>query len=287
MRYLLISVNFRTFYILILLWITFAMNAYSANPEQCQSKVFSDLQDSQALPIIIGEASSDDNKFLYCEYHYSLQGNQRRVDYRDIEQRLIATKTVDFSISEWAPNILQDDFRHGEKVVVTRKDSTDTQSSKVFLAQYRRGVASDTTQDEDSEPVTLREKEFVLDDESVVVDAGFDNAIRDRWQIIMNGSTAQFLFLAPASLRTIQLNVDKHNEVTHCITGSVEYIPYNNSGYVCLMVKPSNKLLSWFVSSIRLLYDKDSQRLIYFSGASNVTTDRGKGQSVQITYRYY
>ena len=117
-------------------------------------------------------------------------------------------------------------------------------------------------------------------EDNLVVDAGFDKAIRSQWDGLSRGEKRRFSFAAPPNLRTFTLVVQKVNQ-TDCLGQS-----YNANEQVCLLVKSSSTFLNWFIKPIVLIYDRNSQRLMRFVGGVNITNDKGKSQRAEINYHY-
>ncbi len=234
---------------------------------------------------IVGEAVSiKTGEFLYCEYHYlsgepytvegvpvSLQGYQTstaEVYYMDAEQQLIARKKVDYSLNPFSPNIEQEDFRHQEWVKVER----DLQANEL-LVQYRRA---------NQESI----KQKAIAGSELVVDAGFNNAIRSRWQEMADTGSAVFTFVASAQLRTVSLKVAS-KKLSSCFAKADIPDFYQDGDHVCYKVSSNNALVNLFIKPIYLVYKEDSRRLSIFRGAVNISTDAGKGQQAIIEYQYY
>ncbi len=236
------------------------------------SSVYGDACVNSASAAVVGLASSDGGReFLYCEYHYR-EGDKVRVEYYDRDQTLIALKQVDYSQSSLAPAIYQDDYRHAEKVRVQHLQDTNTDQRYLFM-QYQGA-----NQEELSEKPTSN-------DGSLIVDAGFDNAIRFYWDEIAENSSATLNFVAPARLRTIELKVRK-KPLSRCAK-EARLEEYNESEHICYVVRPLNGLVSLFVKPIKLIYERETKRLLLFRGNSNITDEQGMGQQVAIDYRYY
>ena len=229
---------------------------------------------------IIGVAThAKTGVFLYCEYHV-IEKNTSQVIYTDKTQSPIAIKTVDYSMSLLAPNILQHDYRHSEMVSVTRQESLDKQSVDTLLLEYKGKNSNNIL------------KKIINDRPDLVVDAGFDNAIRYYWDALSTKKKVSLKFVVPAKSRTITLLV-KQTKLSRCrlptvrdVGDDLERNVDDDERYFCYVVKPKSTLLGWFVKPIILLYARDTQRLMYFSGSSNVSTAAGKGQMVNIDYRY-
>ena len=123
-----------------------------------------------------------------------------------------------------------------------------------------------------------RRDEFVRlnssSDPRVVVDAGFDNFVRSRWDTLAGGGSVEFPFLVvgredPLNMRAV------NSDDADCIAGEL-----------CLRVELESWLLRMVVAPVRLTYDRDSRRLLRFRGISNIRSPSGKTQQVDIRYSY-
>jgi hypothetical protein len=262
----------------------FSLNAFAMTADYCPAK---------AGASIIGVATQADNGgFLYCEYHY-LQDKQStvmesvqsmgdaviaKVEYRDGTGQLLATKQVDFSIDRLAPNIKQIDNRHGEKVLIQRNKSPN--KTDVIAITYQP-------------PKTQDVKAFALDaNKNIVADAGFDNAVRAYWDDIIAKQKVIIEFVAPIQQTTVNLSIKSRN-IKRCNalndSGSSkgqDSAVYNDSAHLCVTAQAANVFLNWFVKPIVLVYERESQRLLAFSGSVNLSDENGGAQSATIIYRY-
>ena len=231
----------------------------SATAERCPTK--------QAAAIV-GQAVTinDPSQLLYCEYHFLEPKLKRaKVEYYDEQQQLIALKTVDYSVSDIAPNVEQNDYRNGE--LRSAIFLPDTHQYRVtYLPQRSDAGALVTTK--------LKAKE------NSIVDAGFDNAIRQQWEVLIGGDRAIFAFITPPSQDDFDLQVQLSN------ASVCEQQRYNKDTAVCFIVKSTSSFLNLFIKPIALIYDKQSQRLLTFSGGVNLVDNDGDSQQATITYRY-
>lgn len=230
---------------------------------------------------IVGVAQAQQgDELLYCEYHYLKNAQSQplpavssmgeavfaTVEYRDQAQQRIARKAVDFSADSLAPNIEQIDDRHGEQVIM------QTQAPGQVRIQY---TAANST---DSQQATINSEN------PLVVDAGFDNTIRQYWKDIVNNKKVIVEFVAPVQQTSVNLSIKSRN-IDRCNQLS-QVVSFNSDAYVCVTAQAANVILNWFVEPITLVYARDNQRLMMFSGAVNITDKQGKGQSATIHYYY-
>ena len=118
------------------------------------------------------------------------------------------------------------------------------------------------------------DREITIDqpDTDAVVDAGFDNFVRLQWQDLAEGEEVKFPFRIVGRDDPIRMRASKE---ARC-----------EDGRLCLQIRLDSWLLGSLVDPIQLEYDADSQRLLRFEGISNLKSDEGRSQKVEIRYRY-
>jgi hypothetical protein len=235
---------------------------------------------------IVGVATdSNDKVFLYCEYHFFTNQNGNAIDsvaslddiafstveYRDINQQLIAKKTADFSKSRLAPAIDQVDFRHNEKVFIQQQVISDESQKATLEVRYHEPGSGNIT------------KEVMALKDATVVDAGFDNAIRVYWDDILSKKKVILDFVAPVQQTSIALSVKKQS-LPRC--QKLSDAVYVEEQHLCIKVKAANVFLNWLVKPIYLDYERSAKRLQTFSGHVNITDNKGEGQEATIKYYY-
>ena len=107
-----------------------------------------------------------------------------------------------------------------------------------------------------------------------MVDAGFDNYVRQRWTELMGADPVRFPFLVAGrdSPLAMRAGPDRQSEC--------------NPAQLCLQVELDSWLLRMLVAPITLTYDRESRRLLRFKGISNLKDAAGNSQSVDIRYQY-
>ncbi len=112
------------------------------------------------------------------------------------------------------------------------------------------------------------------EDSELVVDAGFDNYVRQRWGELSGGESIRFPFLIAGRDRPLAMRAgpDKDDEC--------------EESTVCLEIELDSWLLGMIVDPIELTYDRDTRRLLRFQGISNLKDDEGGSQQVDIRYQY-
>ena len=118
------------------------------------------------------------------------------------------------------------------------------------------------------------DREVIIDqpDTDAVVDAGFDNFVRLQWQELAEGEEVRFPFRMVGRDDPIRMRAARE---ARC-----------EDGKLCLQIRLDSWLLGSLVDPIHLEYDADSQRLLRFEGISNLKSDQGRSQKVEIRYRY-
>ncbi|MEP5763936.1 MAG: hypothetical protein ABJ308_05055 [Halieaceae bacterium] len=111
-------------------------------------------------------------------------------------------------------------------------------------------------------------------DPDLVFDAGFDNFVRLRWDSLEGGKAVKFPFLLLDRDKPITMRASEDRE-QRC-----------RATELCLQVRLDSWLLAALIEPIELTYDRDDQRLRRFKGLSNLKSDSGKSQQVEILYNY-
>ncbi len=215
---------------------------------------------------IIGLASDTvSGEPMYCEYHYSQDlGNRFIVEYRNLSQEVIAKKELDYSTDRLKPDVIQKDFRHGE----LREMLSNQSASNGIDVRYRK------PNKEKTKAVNLTASD------KLVIDAGFDPAIRQSWDKLLAGQKLKMDFLSPVHLRKIALTIEMaagercNKEI------------YDQVSQACFLIHPSNVLINLFVQPLALIYDKQSQRLLVYKGNVNITAEDGSTMKAVIQYHY-
>lgn len=196
----------------------------------------------------------------YCEYYLPTENERTRVLYYSPQGFRIAEKTLITSGAEQPrnnprPEVLQNDYRLGEKREVRRRGER-------WQMRYRRSGSSGW--------------ESVLVGQSAVdvIDAGFDAFVRKNWQVLAAGRGLEFNFASPVHGRAIALRARKAG----CRSEGPDR--------VCFRVDLAQPLLRFFAGDLYLEYSADSRRLQFFEGVVNLLDERGQNQRLQIDYRY-
>lgn len=138
---------------------------------------------------------------------------------------------------------------------------------------YRDSRRAPSLQLQDFRNDKVVELDSVVDAE-LVIDAGFDNYVRQRWDELARGEEVVFPFLVVGREEPIDMRASLAQEKP-C-----------QPAQLCLEIRLNSWLLGMVVDPIHLVYDRERQRLLQFSGVSNLRDAAGKSQSVDIRYSY-
>jgi hypothetical protein len=206
---------------------------------------------------VVGEAfDMVKGDLLYRELHYySSDKLDHRVEYVDAEGNEIAVKNVNYRRSFFAPEFSQKNTRYSGLMAV------EWLGEKLQI-RYSNG------------PADKLKKKLLSADFPLVIDAGFDYFIREKWSALLEGERIEFKYAAPSRLTLVEL--------------VVESSPCDGSGSesACFKITSPNWLIGLFLSPIELTYNTGDQRLSRFSGLANMIDKYGSGLEVNIVYRY-
>lgn len=110
--------------------------------------------------------------------------------------------------------------------------------------------------------------------DNLVVDAGFDNYVRSRWEALSKGERVNFEFLVVGASKPYRMKAQRDDKA-QCRRDNL-----------CLQVEIDSWLLGLVAPTIELVYSRDERQLLRFVGTSNIRSLQDKAQQVDITYRY-
>ena len=193
-------------------------------------------------------------KLLYREMHLVLPGEaaERWVVYRCADGQPFARKHVRASQRAAVPDFAFEDGRTGYREGV-------------------RGAAGNRT-------VYLREsgssekaRALQIPTEGVI-DAGFDEAVRANWDVLMRGKAVRLQFLIPSRMQFYGVRVQR-----------IDSIDWHGQRAQRLRMR----LDTWFgfaVPDVSLVYAVDDRRLLEFAGTGNIGDTRGRHPQVRIAF---
>jgi len=213
----------------------------------------------QPNAIIVGVAKNSKQEFLYCEYFSEIAEHQFNVNYvRD--EKIFATKELDYSISPYIPTIKQIDQRTGE----LREANIEHKNLQLTYKENR---------DKQSET-----SNFSLE-KIDVVDAGFNNFVKSHWDELIAGEMLPLNFAAIANQKSLPLRVTLIPTTKCSHPKNILSIKY------CFSVDIDNSFFRLLISGIKISYDQN-QRLVQFDGLVNIQDDAKKPQNAIINYFY-
>ncbi len=241
--------------------------AVSLNTGAETSRQAIDVEALSASAWLIGTAfSAADRTPLYREVHLSddpTSSLSSRVLYVDLDGDVIADKTLDHSQSLTAPAIRKINFRN-DSMVLSEYPADGSEAIKV---SFKKNA------DTPAESKIFRSNPLPL------VDAGFDPFIRQNWSALEDGRRLVAEFLVPSRLTTFKLGITT--------------VPLNEcdselSTATCFLVKPAGifRVAGLFVDPLRLLYDRQSKRILRFEGLGNIPDENGDNRNIIIEYDY-
>ncbi|MFT5502706.1 MAG: hypothetical protein ACI845_000277 [Gammaproteobacteria bacterium] len=196
----------------------------------------------------------DSGELVYQEFHcIDLDNKQRIVEYYDDTNKKILSKWLDYKGGLSTPSMIQIDAVLEETVAMSLVGNSVNMFS-----------------DDISESLSIKVDTRV----PLVIDAGFDNFIRDYWAELIEGRTIVFQFPVVARKSIFNFEVKASN------------CRYDNQQDQCFSMEPASWLLSALLDPIELGYDKNSRQLNRYRGLSNVEDRNGSGYEVDIHYEY-
>lgn len=203
-----------------------------------------------------GRATTLAGEHLYTErlnHKSDDEGGKLKVDYSGPEGKTFALKTVNYGCNPTAPSFELKDMSSGIVEGVRWGDDG---------VQAFQG--SDSTKlDMPSGPV--------------IVDAGFDNAIKLSWDKMMNGEKVAYKYLFARDKRFLKLRFVKSDP---------PQLPNQkfDDGLVFFKVVANNLIFRLLSSPIYVGYEKTTKELKYYFGPSNLPTMKNQ-KAVLISYQ--
>jgi hypothetical protein len=191
-------------------------------------------QASELALRVVGNASDPaSGELLYREYHYCSRDGQRCV----VEYRETGSELIALKHLDYAGNPI------GPALSV-----------RDFRLDTRHSIDYPTRED-------------------LVVDAGFDNFVRSRWQKLVDGEEVVFPFQV--------VGLDRPLDMTgRSVPGDCD------DQTLCLQIQVHSWFLGLLAEPIYLAYDRAERRLLRFTGVSNLRDADGDSQDVDISYLY-
>lgn len=218
-----------------------------------------------ALFEFTGSAARNDGTVLYEEQH-RVEGLCERGEFKPLEHHVIylpsrgsgsssdqpfAKKWLDYSASSVRPtvNFRQPNFNEFLKVTYPDKDIVS------LVWQQPEGDTNRSTLDMPND---------------LVVDAGFDNFVRQNWHKVINGESVKFRFLAPTRGTDYAFVLEPAQNQTV----KADYL---------VQIRPDSFMLKFLVDPIVLGYSKKGVLTVY-SGLTNIRENADQNFTATIRY---
>ena len=209
-----------------------------------------------------GTASSGEGKTLYEEQH-RVEGTCESGTFRPLEHsvtyvhsvngnaEVFGDKTLDYHQSAIRPtvNFQQPDFQESLKITYPNADS---------VSVVLREPGGDT------------KRSSVDSSENLVVDAGFDNLVRQHWEEVTGGESVKFRFLAPSRGTDYAFIL----EPTQSQAVKADHV---------MQIRPDSIMLKFLVDPIILGYNNQGA-LTAYSGLTNVRENADQNYTATILY---
>lgn len=212
--------------------------------------------------VVSGEAFDlKNNKLIYREYYSPMnENNEVTVTYAKPNGKVFATKTLFYTGEVTQPEFELHDKRDDEKV------SARFVSGRLVLSHSLNFATDQTT---------------VMDNASLVIDAGFDAFIQKNWDKLTSGKKVLFDFALPSQVMTIKLQAQEVSAEKSLVSTST-----SAANWRYFLITPANKFKSIFATPIHLAYSPENKYLMRFQGRSNLDSDKGDPLNVRIEYEY-
>ncbi|MFT5426315.1 MAG: hypothetical protein ACI9ZT_001256 [Gammaproteobacteria bacterium] len=197
-------------------------------------------------------------KLVYIENHFEeyVDGMilTSRVIYTDSSEKIIASKTVDFSNNEFMPEFALQNSETGHKEI-----------TRFVQSEYEITFSKKGTAEEEEARLS-----YPADG---ISDAGFDNFIIKHWDELTAGEVFKRNFLIPSMLNFIKFRIYQD-----------EIIDEEGQSLRVINIEPDSFFIRVFAGTTKLFYDKAQPKLRKFDGISNMRDSNGANYKVTIKY---
>lgn len=211
----------------------------------------------------VGEAVSiETGEHVYTERHQVQRTNSgqfltSRVDYISAEGGVLAEKTLNFSQNVIAPKLRFSDKQNGLTYV-----------SRMVDDELELVVEPQAVSDSAGSTIALS----IEDEQTIVVDAGFDQYLNMEWDRLLAGEVLGFEFLALSRGKLVRFEL------------SLVSLSDTRAKF---SIRPSSWLVNLLMDPIYLEYALDSRRLLRYQGLSNIPNpNEDENYRVVIDYVY-
>lgn len=193
--------------------------------------------------------NAQDQSIAYIEHHQHLPSGHHLVSYFDQAGAVMVSKSITYPGLPQHPYVIQTDFTSGMSV------QTYTTATKIQMVRNLSGV--------------VEKFDFPLDN-NTIVDAGFDNFLKDNWQRFKENKPQVFKLAVAGQENLLRVQVTKQRST-------------NNLAFT---IKPKNFFIRLLVPEMQLQYASNG-RLLAFQGLTNLNLPGGKNRKVEVKFNYY
>ena len=178
-----------------------------------------------------------------------------RVVYRDPTDQVLATKTLDFTYSEFVP-VYSRHFKNSKNMAGIERNASGNWSMV-----KREGAEGE-----------VEKKAFDLTPK-MASDNGIHPFIQAHFSELMANERVNFELVLPARQRVMSMRIDRIEDST-----------VNGKPAVRFRAKVDMLFVGWFTQQLVFTYNPENQRLISYRGISNLQDERGKPYPVEVRY---
>lgn len=202
----------------------------------------------------------DTGKYIYSEHHKQTWNGDNLVAgdvyYRGTSGKTFVYKRLNYAGWEEAPSFYMRDYRDGYQEGVTRRGSAFT----IFYREKKEEELKSKTRKTSG---------------NIVIDAGFDNFIRNNWNDLTSGATKQIQFAVPSQQDFYPFNIKMAGSST-----------VKGKSVTKFRLTLDNTLYRLFAEDIIVYYYNDSKRLYSYEGISNINSPEGEKYRARIYFQY-
>lgn len=170
--------------------------------------------------------------------------------YFNPENKLIARRKLNFTVSKFAPDFLTEDMRSG-------CIEGATTSEGMLTLFFKKDTKS------------LLKKKVIKVPPNLVIDGGFNQFIKANWDGLQKDNDMTFHFAVSARLDVYLLRVN------------VVSVAKN---VMIVKIVPDNMVLQLFASPIIVRYDINTKRILSYEGKSNIADEKGINFMTKLIY---
>lgn len=202
-------------------------------------------------------------KFLYSENHAEFRSMDKHthsiVTYRDAGGKVFARKRITFTKSTNQPDFRMEDFRDGYIEGATLLGNSRFQF-------FKR-----------SDKEAALEKEVVTIGTPGVIDGGFDYFVRENFASLAAGQAKKVNFGVSARFTYFSFVISKVGDLKRKGRDAIRF-----------KLAPDNFLLRQLIDPLFITYDKESLRLLEYTGYTNIDdgTRKGRNFEARIVFNY-